>query len=185
MTAIRLELLTDDTLPHRGPGRQDNGNLHLSELRVTATSKAVKIRTATADFDQQGWTVLHAIDGKPATAWGIYPAVGKPHQAVFVFKTPIRNAAESTLTFTLQQTHGGGHLIGRLRLSATASTTPQTLRPLPDAVARVLAIDTTKRTEAQRAELTRHVLREKVASEDAAPSAFSSPLGARGLPGTS
>src|SRR5262249_7909067 len=32
VTAVRLELLPDDSLPHRGPGRQDNGNLHLSEF---------------------------------------------------------------------------------------------------------------------------------------------------------
>ncbi|MEQ1913108.1 MAG: hypothetical protein ABMA15_30120, partial [Vicinamibacterales bacterium] len=36
VTAVRLELLTDDTLPHKGPGRQDNGNLHLSEFKLTA-----------------------------------------------------------------------------------------------------------------------------------------------------
>src|SRR5207247_251591 len=36
ITAFRLEVLTDDSLPHKGPGRQDNGNLHLSEFRVEA-----------------------------------------------------------------------------------------------------------------------------------------------------
>src|SRR5262249_14769727 len=174
ITAVRLEVLTDDSLPHKGPGRQDNGNLHLNEFILAAAAKggkrptAVAIASATADFNQAGWTIAHAIDGKPATAWGIYPAVGKPHQAVFIFKTPIRHAGGAPLTFTLQQTHGGGPLIGRLRLSATSSATPRTLRPLPDDIAQLLAIDPTKRTEAQRAELTRHVLLEKVAADDAA-----------------
>src|SRR5262249_44923858 len=36
VTALRLELLTDDALPHHGPGRQENGNLHLNEVRVRA-----------------------------------------------------------------------------------------------------------------------------------------------------
>ena len=36
VTAMRLELLTDDSLPHKGPGRQGNGNLHLNEFRVAA-----------------------------------------------------------------------------------------------------------------------------------------------------
>jgi hypothetical protein len=34
VTAVRVEVLSDDSLPQRGPGRQDNGNLHLSEVRV-------------------------------------------------------------------------------------------------------------------------------------------------------
>jgi hypothetical protein len=36
ITGVRLEALTDDSLPHKGPGRQDNGNLHLNEFRVKA-----------------------------------------------------------------------------------------------------------------------------------------------------
>src|SRR4029077_3998223 len=95
VTAVRLEVMTDDSLPHKGPGRQDNGNLHLNEFRVEASPadrptemSAVKIRSAVADFDQAGWDISRAIDGQPGTAWGIYPAVGRPHQAVFVFEKP-------------------------------------------------------------------------------------------------
>ena len=40
ITAVRLELLTDDMLPQRGPGRQDNGNLHLSEFTISAAKPA-------------------------------------------------------------------------------------------------------------------------------------------------
>ena len=52
-------------------------------------AKPVAIRRASADFDQAGWTVAHAIDGNPATAWGIYPQVGKPHEAVFELAEPV------------------------------------------------------------------------------------------------
>jgi hypothetical protein len=34
ITAVRLEVLTDDSLPKKGPGRQENGNLHLSEFEL-------------------------------------------------------------------------------------------------------------------------------------------------------
>src|SRR5205085_4591652 len=34
ITGLRLEALTDDSLPHKGPGRQDNGNMHLNEFTV-------------------------------------------------------------------------------------------------------------------------------------------------------
>src|SRR5206468_3706042 len=85
LTAFRLEVMTDDSLPHKGPGRQDNGNLHLNEVVVTAAGKKVALRSARADFDQQGWTASHAIDGNPGTAWGIYPEVGRPHSIVLTF----------------------------------------------------------------------------------------------------
>ena len=31
-----------------------------------------------------------AIDGNPATAWGIYPEVGKSHAAVFKLREPLQ-----------------------------------------------------------------------------------------------
>ncbi|MBI4602478.1 MAG: DUF1549 domain-containing protein [Planctomycetes bacterium] len=34
ITAVRVEVLADSRLPKGGPGRQDNGNLHLSEIRL-------------------------------------------------------------------------------------------------------------------------------------------------------
>jgi hypothetical protein len=170
ISAVRLEVLTDDSLPHNGPGRQDNGNLHLNEFRVKAgprdpthgEQKPVAIRSAVADFDQEGWTVAMAIDGKPGTAWGIYPAVGRPHQAVFVFKEPLRFTDGASMMFTLEQTHGGGHLIGRLRLSVTSATDPS---PLPPEISAALAFAAEKRTEAQKTVVARHVLVEQIDKE--------------------
>jgi hypothetical protein len=170
--AVRLEVLTDDSLPHKGPGRQDNGNLHLNEFRVQAAprgkpaaAKPVALRDARADFDQDGWTAAMAIDGNPRTAWGIYPAVGRPHQATFEFAEPVDFTAGTTLTFTMEQTHGGGHLIGRLRLAVT--TTPPASRPgfLPPAVAAIVAIPAARRGFAQKAALAKHVLLEEVEAE--------------------
>ena len=168
VTAVRLELLTDDTLPHRGPGRQDNGNLHLSEFTVTAAGKAVKIRTASADFDQASWTVLHAIDGNRTTAWGIYPQVGKPHEAVFEFAEAVGGDGETELTFALEQLHGGGHLIGRFRLSLTDAAPPLKALVVPPALRAILTTPAAKRTEAQTRELALHVLKEQTTAELAA-----------------
>ena len=168
VTAARLELLTDDTLPHNGPGRQDNGNLHLSEFRVSAAGKPVKVRAATADFDQAGWTAAHAIDGNAATAWGIYPQVGKPHEAVFEFAEPLDCTAETELTFALEQLHGAGHLIGRFRLSLTDAATPLKASAVPPALRAILAVPSAKRTDAQVRELALHVLKEQTTAELAA-----------------
>jgi hypothetical protein len=175
ITAVRLEVLTDASLPHQGPGRQDNGNLHLTEFRVQAAPRAqpaakkpVALRNPRADFNQEGWTIALAIDGNPKTAWGIYPQVGKAHQAVFAFQEPVGFDGGTTLTFVLEQNHGGGHLIGRLRLAVTTESAAAPLDPLPAAIATILAVPADRRSEAQRSELARHVLREKVHAELAA-----------------
>jgi hypothetical protein len=177
VTAVRLELLADDALPHRGPGRQDNGNLHLSEFTVTAApvaagaagkAKPVNIRSAVADFDQAGWTVRHAIDGNGATAWGIYPQVGRSHEAVFELAEPVGGDGETELTVALAQLHGGGHLIGRFRLSLTAAPPPVKVTALPSELRAILATPAANRTARQVRELSLHVLKEQAAAELAA-----------------
>lgn len=177
VTAVRLELLTDDSLPHRGPGRQDNGNLHLSEFSVTAASlkdgvpekaRPMPLRNPTSDYDQPGWTVAHAIDGNPRTAWGIYPQVNKPHEAVFELKEPVSAGGEVELTFRLEQLHGGGHLIGRFRLSTTSAAPPLKVPVVPPAIRAVLATPADKRTPQQSRELAVHVFREQTAAAIAA-----------------
>ncbi len=168
ITAVRLELLTDDTLPQKGPGRCDNGNLHLSEFKLTAGGKPVKVRTATADFNQADWTVLHAIDGKPGTAWGIYPQVGKPHEAVFELGEALSDGADTELDFTLEQLHGGGHLIGRFRLSFTDAPPPIQVTAVPPAIRAIVATPKDTRTEAQARELALFVLKERATAELAA-----------------
>jgi Protein of unknown function (DUF1553)/Protein of unknown function (DUF1549) len=160
ITAVRLEVLTDVGLPHHGPGRQDNGNLHLSEFHISANGKAVAIRAASADFDQRDWTAKQAIDGNPKTAWGIYPQVGRDHQAVFELSAPVGDGGETELTIALDQLHGGGHLIGRFRLSATTAVPPVTADRLPRDVAAVLAVSSEARTETQKRALWSYGLRE-------------------------
>ena len=120
-----------DSLPMNGPGRCHNGNLHLSEVLADrfragdALWQTRPDRRATADFNQDGWSVEHAVDGNSKTAWGIHPAVGQPHQAVFEFAQPLELAAGTALTIRLRQLHGGSHLIGAFRLSVTTLQPPR------------------------------------------------------------
>jgi mono/diheme cytochrome c family protein len=174
VTGLRLEVLADDSLPHHGPGRQDNGNLHLSEIKVEAAPAAdpgrrgpVALAGASADFNQAGWEIDKAIDGKRETAWGIYPEVGRAHAAVFLFKEPVRFPGGTRLFVTLDQQHGGGHLIGRPRLSASAAPRPAALL-LPAALEQVLARPADRRTDAEKAALALHVLRGRVEADLAA-----------------
>ena len=176
VTAVRLEVLADHRLPQHGPGRQDNGNLHLSEFKLQAaplngpaTARDAALENPTADFNQDGWTIAMALDGQLTTAWGIHPQVGKSHQAVFELKEPLVCEGGATLTFTLQQLHGGGHLIGRLRLSATSAKKPVAATPnLPEAVERALAVPAFQRNDEQKAEIAWHVMKLRVDEQLAA-----------------
>ncbi|HEV3025639.1 MAG TPA: PSD1 and planctomycete cytochrome C domain-containing protein, partial [Pirellulales bacterium] len=161
ITAVRLEVLADPSLPQQGPGRHENGNLHLSEFKLSAApvvggeSAQVPISAAYADFDQAGWGIAAAIDGKPDTAWGVHPEVGRDHVAMFVLREPLRTSGRIRLTVVLEQLHGRSHLIGRPRLSVTTVADPTSARPVPAPLAAIMAIAPSDRTTAQKAELAR------------------------------
>jgi hypothetical protein len=157
ITAWRLELLADETLPQHGPGRQDNGNLHLSEFLVLHNGQRLPLGTPSSDYDQPAWTIQHTVDGNDKTAWGIYPEVGKSHFGIYPLKTPVGNGSETTYTVELPQLHGGGHLIGRFRLSATIAPVTANLASGPA----LLDVPPAQRNEAQWQELGLHFLREK------------------------
>ena len=157
ITALRLEVLPDDRLPMRGPGRQDNGNLHLSEFRASLTGavetekpKPLALRNASADFNQVGWGIERALDGKLETAWGIYPQIAKPHHAVFEITSPFTATNGVTLVIHLDQLHGQQHLIGRFRLSATDKPQPVRAPTLPLDLLAQLARPESERTVAHR-----------------------------------
>ena len=165
LTAIRLDVLSDETLPKHGPGRQDNGNLHLSEFvghvfePNASEPMPLQFEKALADWNQDGWTIDHAIDGDPKTAWGIFPRVGESHQAVFALESPVAVVPGSRISVVLRQLHGTGHLIGRFQLFTTDAP-PETTRILPSAVATALNTPTDQRSEGQRLEMAAFAMAE-------------------------
>ena len=169
-TAFRLEVLAHDSLPKRGPGRQDNGNLHLSEFEATvvdvgdSSPRKLKFRKATADFNQEGWGIDRALDGKSETAWGIYPQVGKDHQAIFELDQPLLLNPESKLTILLRQLHGGRHLIGRFRLSVTDAPNPS-LVALSFEVAAALRKDPSQRSQEEHIAIAAQALKDYAGAE--------------------
>jgi hypothetical protein len=171
VTAVRVEVLADDSLPRKGPGRQDNGNLHLSEFTLLSNppgdleSRRIALVQPSADFNQEGWTIEQALDRNEKTAWGIYPRVGESHQAAFELQEPQALPEGTTLTFVLQQLHGGSHLIGRVRLAVTDAEPPVRVNGVPAEIAKILATIAAQRTEDQRADLASFVLKERVLRE--------------------
>ncbi|HZK82157.1 MAG TPA: DUF1549 and DUF1553 domain-containing protein, partial [Humisphaera sp.] len=155
--ALRLEVLTDDALPHHGPGREANGAFRLTEFRVIAAASsspekitAVKIRAAFADFNESGFEVSRTIDNLSKTAWGIHPREGQSHEAVFIFDKPVAHKGGALFTVRLEQLDGKTALIGRLRLSACASEPEAAEVVSPDLVAMLKAPKEKRPSDAER-----------------------------------
>jgi len=177
IAALQLDLLTDASLPHQGPGCQpNNGNLHLNEVRLQqivapeTPPRDLAIASAKADFDQDGgWSIDKSIDGNADSAWGIHPEEGKPHRAIFTLAQPVKQPPEQsgqpqTLRVELQQSHGRGHLIGRFRLSAVSEsglTAPLTDVLVPEFAA-ILRKPRSERTDDEQRQLTAAFLKPKL-----------------------
>lgn len=142
ITAIRVDVLTDDSIPGKGPGRGDakRTNVILSEIaceHITGQeSQPIKLEDAAADFSQKSWDVTNAIDGNRNTGWAISPQFGKPHWASFTFAEPLPFDTEThQLRVSLGQYYGRGRVIGKPRLSvytgdADFLTLPEGIRKL-------------------------------------------------------
>lgn len=163
ITALRLELLADEKLPAGGPGRANNGNLVLSELRATAApssdpsaSVTLAFGRAKADFGQSGYPVTSAIDGNPGSGWAVAPQFGKDHQAIFEIKDPPQFAGGTTLVVTLDHQHDDTHTIGKFRLAITGNERPLHEPKLPDDIVAILALEPDQRDAAQATALRDH-----------------------------
>ncbi len=174
ITAFRLELLTDGSLPKKGPGRAGNGNLVLTELTVEAAGKdgvfhPVELQNATATFEQKGaakgnpyglWSVASAIDRDakgPKFGWAIMEQVGQPNHAVFETKQDLAASEDTTLRFTLAQNHGTKHTLGKFRLSVASRQRPVVAnKSMSDQLVSLLSIPLDKRSDAQRAQVSKH-----------------------------
>jgi hypothetical protein len=132
ITHLRLEVLPDDKLPRKGPGRAPNGNFVLSEFQVSLTpagrnaaAQPIAIASAQADFSQDNYLIEHAIDGKRETGWAI-DGPGRPdgvtRTAIFTLSQPVDLAQIRHWSVSLQQAHGQHHTLGRIRLSYGTQT---------------------------------------------------------------
>ncbi|MDA0589430.1 MAG: PSD1 and planctomycete cytochrome C domain-containing protein [Planctomycetota bacterium] len=159
ISAIRVETLTDDRLPSKGPGRTPHGNFVLSDLRVyfggkkeLAKDDAVKLVSGTADFSQAMFPAQNAIDGDPMkTGWAISPQMSKPHHADFMTEKPLTTRGENWIQVVLDQKYGGQHSIGKFRVQVRAGSDPKD--GIPKNVLAALDIDPADRKPEQSQEI--------------------------------
>ena len=158
ITALRLEVLADPSLPAKGPGRAPNGNFVLTELAANVgkgAANAIKFAPngAEATFAQDGFPAKNALDGNRATGWAISPQFGKPQSAMFKVQRGGNVGPDKTVTVTLTQEYGGSHAVGKFRLAVTTDKTPKLTSPLTPELAKLFETPEEDRTAKQKARL--------------------------------
>jgi hypothetical protein len=160
ITGLRLEVLPDDSLPAKGPGRAGNGNFVLHEFTVKAApsdkpmdAKSVALQKAVGSFSQEGFVFGNIIDGNPATGWAVLPRFGQALSGVMEVKEAIKNEKGTTFTIAMSMQYGQQHTIGKFRVSATSDKEPKLADGVPESLRKILAVPADKRTDAQKAEL--------------------------------
>jgi Protein of unknown function (DUF1549)/Protein of unknown function (DUF1553)/Planctomycete cytochrome C len=156
VTALRLEVLPDESLSKKGPGRSENGNFVLHEVQMTINGQPVEFSNVTATYSQPKYEIKGAVDGKPETGWGILDQTGRSHQAVFEWKADVNGDEEAVVTIAMVQGFGFQHTIGRFQWAATSAPRPVIAEgsDLPQNIAEVFAVEPEKRTEEQRQRLS-------------------------------
>lgn len=127
-STLRLDALTHDSLPNRGPGLA-GGNFILADVRLRVESPAGEQRDlplsgAVADHSQANYPVAHAVDGDPVSGWAINTTgmsgekLNSDRSAVFVFEQPVTLAAGEKIHVRLtHRAQGRRYLLGRFKLS--------------------------------------------------------------------
>jgi hypothetical protein len=145
ISAVRLEVLNDPSLPHNGPGRLPDGNFFLSnfdvEAHVGGTSIPITFQKVAANDQQGGYGADRILSKDPGVhGWAINPdsPYGSPRRfAVFSPEKPVALSAAGSLSVQLK--HNMRHAspsIGRFRISITYQATSQTS---PDSIAQLSA----------------------------------------------
>jgi serine/threonine protein kinase/formylglycine-generating enzyme required for sulfatase activity/WD40 repeat protein len=146
LAAVRLEALTDPSLPANGPGRYPGrgpgngsfkGTFAQGSWKVTATLPNRK-DPIVLEFDQA--SADHHIPEYPSTAqghWNIAGAgEGRNCTAIWSLSKPVSLVAGTTLTFEMQfqSYEGGQENLGRFRLSVSIDPAVERKQNCPTAV---------------------------------------------------
>ncbi|HIL70366.1 MAG TPA: DUF1553 domain-containing protein, partial [Verrucomicrobia bacterium] len=129
ITALKLEVLPDDRLPARGPGRAyyegRKGDFFLSEFTARMKGQELKFKSASHSYGKisignGGADAANVIDGNGSTGWSTSGQEGKAHHLVLVFSEPIIPEGELEIEMLFERHFAAS--LGRFRISATSRT---------------------------------------------------------------
>ena len=128
IATLRLEALTDASLPRKGPGRAHNGNFALGDLILEVrplNSKGAFQRVkwsnavATHQQNQDSLSIKASIDNDSVSGWAVDAGgIGKDQAANFITKEPVEFPEGTELKLKLVFHHPNKqHALGRFRIS--------------------------------------------------------------------
>jgi len=168
ITAVRIEVLSDPSLPNGGPGRDSDGNFFLSDFEVEAlpagdpsAGQKIQFKGADADEAQGGYEIKRIVGKKDKKeslqGWAIDDSLSsaeKIRQAVLVPEKPFGDGREMLLTIRMEHRmlHAARN-IGRFRLSVTAMADPLKTVQLSARLRPVLDMPASQRSPEQKKQL--------------------------------
>ena len=164
ITALRLEVLPDDRLPARGPGRAyyegRKGDFFLSEVTATADGKPLRFASGSHSFGKisigsGSANAENVFDGDGSTGWSTAGREGESHQLVLVLAEPLELRSELHVTLLFERHFAAS--LGRFRLSVTSAEKPQA-STLPVEIEARLATDPSRWTADQEQQLRNYFL---------------------------
>ena len=151
ITAFRLELIPDPSLPGGGSGRGAGGKGVVTLFEVKADGRKVDLGRITADFKSEESELNLVV--RPAEqlkrGWGVNPEMNKPHFAVI---EPTRMLEGGRFTIRIGNEYEGAQ-VGRFRISVTASEFPDVV---PEEMAAILRTAPESRTAKDAEALTKY-----------------------------
>ncbi|MDQ3624465.1 MAG: DUF1549 and DUF1553 domain-containing protein, partial [Verrucomicrobiota bacterium] len=162
VAAVRLRVLTHESLPRRGPGSASNGNFVLTEFTVSVGGEKVPIVRAFGDHEQPGYAVSATIDGDAGTGWAINVVkdastkMNADHEALFVFERPIA-PGDRPLEFKLHHDLNEKYLVGRFALEFAETA------PAPPAEGNAALLAALKTPARERSDADKKLVREAFA----------------------
>lgn len=123
IAAVRLRVLTHESLPKGGPGLAGNGNFVLTDVEISVGGRELPVKLASADHFQPNYPAQAAADGDAKTGWAINVAkssatgarMNADHDAVFVLEQPVSLDGQQ-LEVRLHHDLNEKYLVGRFAL---------------------------------------------------------------------
>ncbi len=132
LTAIRLRVLTDPSLPKNGPGLASNGNFVLTNLNLKVAGEDRNFSVAWADHSQPKFSIDGVIDEDIKSGWainvdGTQAKAGKKmnaqHEAILALAEPI-DIHEKTVQIVMEHNTNANYQVGRFAFDLSTTQVP-------------------------------------------------------------